>query len=195
MKTDMVMELLKENNGLITGAMAKSIGISLQVLNYLVQKGELERIDRGVYINPNIFEDDMYTIQYRFKKGIYSRDTALFLHGMIDRTPSFYQMNFPVGYHSALIEKYPIQVSHQIEKLYSLGIEEVQSPGGHKIQTYNIERTLCDLVRTKSSDAETIKQAMNEYVKMNNKNLQRLIEYADILKVKEKIRTYMEVLL
>jgi len=137
-----------------------------------------------------------YILQYRFSKGIYFKDTALFLHGMIDRTPGTYQMNFPLGYHPTAIDRYPVQVYRQKPEWQELGVEMVKSPGQHLVRTYNIERTLCDVLRTRdASDAETIKQTMVAYAQMKDKNLHRLSEYSDIFKVKRKIRAYMEVLL
>lgn len=196
MQIDVLSEILRGNNGQITRKQALAAGINPHLMSNLTREGKLERVERGVYIDPAIFEDDMYILQYRFSKGIYFKDTALFLHGMIDRTPSTYQMNFPFSYHPTAIDRYPVQVYRQKPEWQELGVETVKSPGQHLVRTYNIERTLCDILRTRdSSDAETIKQAMVAYAQMKDKNLHRLSEYSDIFKVKTKIRAYMEVLL
>lgn len=196
MQLDTLNHLLQESNGQITRKQVVSAGLDLHLLVDLVREGKLERVDRGVYIDPAIFEDDMYILQYRFSKGIYFKDTALFLHGMIDRTPGKYEMNFPINYHPTTIDRYPVKMYRQKLAWQALGVEEVLSPGHHLIRTYNIERTLCDIVRTRdAADAETIKQAMVAYSQMKHKNLHRLSEYADTFKVKDKIRSYMEVLL
>jgi hypothetical protein len=61
---------------------------------------------------------------------------------------------------------------------------------------YNIERTLCDILRTRdASDSETIRQAMISYSQMKQKDIGRLVHYADLFKVREPINNYMEVLL
>ncbi|KRO00587.1 type IV toxin-antitoxin system AbiEi family antitoxin domain-containing protein [Companilactobacillus kimchiensis] len=191
-----INDFLKNNNGQITWDDAKHQGIPTMALTRLVNTGRLERVARGVYIDPAIFEDDLYILQYRFKRGIFYKDTSLFLHGMIDRTPDRVDMNFPQGYNSSSLKKYPINIQRQIEPYYSLGIEEINSPGQHLVKVYNIERTLCDLVRTRnSSDSETIKQAMVSYSKMKSKDLGKLSEYAQIFNVQKAIQNYMEVLL
>lgn len=191
-----INEFLKRNNGQLTSEEAKRLKIPSITLTRLVKNGRLERIGRGVYIDPAIFGDDMFAIQYRFKRGIFYKDTSLFLHGMIDRTPDTYEMNFPSNYNSIALKEYPVKVHRQVDPYYSMGIEEIESPGQHLIKTYNIERTLCDIVQTRDpSDPETINQAMNSYVKMKSKNLGLLNEYAKKLNVQGKIQTYMEVLL
>lgn len=188
--------LLKQNNGQVTVDDVKRIGLDPHILIDLANRGQLERVDRGVYINPEIFEDDMYILQYRFSKGIFFKDSALFLHHMIDRTPDRYQMNFPLGYHSLAVKQYPLKVYRQKSEWYSLGIEEVLTPGQHKVRVYNIERTLCDILRTRdASDSETIRQAMLAYTQLKHKNISQLIQFADLFNVRDKINAYMEVLL
>lgn len=196
MTEKIINNFLKRNNGQLTSEDAKHLKIPSITLTRLVKNGRLERLGRGVYIDPQIFGDDMFAIQYRFKKGIFYKDTSLFLHGMIDRTPDTYEMNFPSNYNSIALKKYPIKVHRQIDPYYSMGIEEIMSPDQHLIKTYNIERTLCDIVQTRNpSDSETINQALNSYIKMKSKNLGLLSEYAKKLNVQSKIQAYMEVLL
>ncbi|WP_054677885.1 type IV toxin-antitoxin system AbiEi family antitoxin domain-containing protein [Lacticaseibacillus sharpeae] len=196
MQAEMLNKLLKVNNGQVTRQQVEQSGIDPHLLSTLTRDGRLERVDRGVYIDPAIFEDDMYILQYRFSKGIFFKDTALYLHHMIDRTPGMYEMSFPQNYHPTVIDRYPVKVYRQKLEWQELGVEEVLSPGQHLVRTYNIERTLCDILRTRdASDAETIKQAMVSFSKIKNKKLHRLSGHADIFKVKDKIRAYMEVLL
>jgi len=196
LQIDRLRLLLKQNNGLVTRQQVSNDKIDLHLIGDLIHKGKLERVDRGVYIDPKIFEDDMFILQYRFNKGVFFKDTALFLHGMIDRTPGTYQMNFPANYHPMAIGRYPVKAYRQKAGWQTLGVEQVMTPGRHLVRVYNKERTLCDIIRTRdSSDAETIKQAMVSYAQMTDKNLQRLSEYAAIFKVQDKIRLYMGVLL
>ncbi len=115
---------------------------------------------------------------------------------MIDRTPSIYEMNFPLPYAYSAKDDASIKIYRQKKELYDIGITTIKTPGGHIVNVYNIERTLCDILRARDcSDAETIKQAMNSYAKMNDKNIVRLTEYADIFKVRNDIQKFMEVLL
>jgi predicted transcriptional regulator of viral defense system len=187
---------IQQNHGQVTTADVKKLGLDPHILIDLANRGKLERVDRGVYIDPAVFEDDMYILQYRFRRGIYFKDSALFLHHMIDRTPDRYQMNFPLGYNSPAIQQYPVRVYRQKPEWQTLGVEEVLTYGQHKVRVYNIERTLCDILRTRdASDSETIRQAMISYSQMKQKDIGRLVHYADLFKVREPINNYMEVLL
>ena len=66
---------------------------------------------------------------------------------------------------------------------------------GNPIPVYNLERTLCDIVRGEGSDMQIVLDAMKRYAKFEKKNINLLFEYAEKLRVKKKILRYMEVLL
>ena len=193
---DEIIKYLNENGGQITSKEVNSMEISPRVLRNMYAHGLLERLAPGVYIDPFEFGDDIAALQYSLSKGIFFKDTALFLYGMIDRTPSIYEMNFPLPYAYSTKTNAPVKIYRQKKELYEIGIASTQTPGGNLVKVYDIERTLCDILRTRDrSDAETIKQAMNSYAHQKEKNLRKLMAYARTFKVEEEIRMYMEVLL
>jgi len=78
--------------------MVVKAGFSRGVLKYLSDAGRLEHASRGVYILPEVWEDEFVNIQSRYKRGIYALDTALFLCDLTDRTPAKFHMVFPSTY-------------------------------------------------------------------------------------------------
>ena len=64
------------------------------------------------------------------------------------------------------------------------------------IKVYDIERTICDIIKNKSKiDIEIFTKALKDYAKMTNKDLFKLMKYAKKLGVDKKVREYMEILL
>ena len=57
-----------------------------------------------------------------------------------------------------------------------------------------MERTICDIIKNKI-DSELFTEALKNYVKRKDKNLNRLMEYAKKMNIVKKVRTYMEVLI
>ena len=96
--TEEIIKMAKENNGTVTTAMVVAAGISRGNIKYLVDKGMIEKSARGVYILPEVWDDEIFNLQSRFKRGIYSHETALFLWNLTDRTPNRYYMTFPANY-------------------------------------------------------------------------------------------------
>ena len=186
----------KENNGTVTTAMVVAAGFSRGNIKYLVEKGMIEKSARGVYILPEVWDDEIFNLQNRFKRGIYSHETALFLWDLTDRTPNRYYMTFPANYNLTKPKKENIRCVQCKKALYDFGIAEVTTPGGNTVKAYSIERTLCDILRPHSCvDIQIITEAFKRYAARSNKNIPALSEYAKILKVETKLRSYLEVLL
>lgn len=191
-----VLAIAKANNGTVTSAMIQSAGIARQYLKILVDKGSLEKVGRGVYVLPGVWDDEFFILQAKFKKGVFSNETALFLHDLTDRTPLAYSMTFPDNYNLANVKKEGVLASRAKEPFYSMGIEIVQSPSGNELLSYSMEKTLCDVLRARNRiEAGVIAEAFKRYATKANKNILRLSEYAKILKVEEKVRSYLEVLI
>ncbi len=185
----------KSTSGIISTQEVFEENITRNTLNKFIKNGELTRVGRGLYTINSAWEDDFFSLQKKYRKGIYSHDTALYLLGYSDRTPSIYTMTFPKGYNSPSIKQENIKVVRVIPDNYDLGIIEIQSPSNNTIRIYNLERTLCDILRGKGSDIQIINAAMKKYAISKEKNINLLMQYAEQLKVKDKILRYMEVLL
>lgn len=191
-----INELLKSSpDGTITAEQVTTAGLHRSVLQNLVANGEVYRFGRGLYLCSNAWEDDFYLLQRKYGRGIYSHDTALYLLGYSDRTPAQYTMTFPKGYNSPSLKQENIIVKRVVPTNYSFGITEVQSPCGNPIRIYDLERTLCDILRGSGSDIQIVGAAMKKYADSKEKDIHKLMKYADQLRVKPKILRYMEILL
>jgi len=191
-----ILEILKKNNGVITTSEVTEAGISRGSLKHLVETGILERAARGVYQLADVWDDEMYHLQVRYKKGIFSGETALYLHDLTDRTPMRFQMTFPNSYNLTNVKNQNIKCNRVIKKLYDMGSVDIKTPTGNLVRAYNMERTLCDIIRTQSNtDIQIVSEAFKRYAKRNDKNIPLLSEYAKKLRVDAKLRSYMEVLL
>ncbi len=194
--TEEILKIAKQNNSIVTSAMVTAAGFSRGNLKYLVDRGMLEKSARGVYILPEVWEDEIFNLQNRFKRGIFSQETALFLWDLTDRTPSTYSMTFPLSYNMTKPKAAKIKCSQCKKEWYELGVEKVKTPGGNYVRVYNKERTLCDILRPNSfADIQIISESFKRYTAGINKNIPLLSEYGKIFKVEKKLRTYLEVLL
>lgn len=194
--TEAIISMANENNGTVTTAMVVAAGFSRGNIKYLVDKGMIEKSARGVYILPEVWDDEIFNLQNRFKRGIYSHETALFLWDLTDRTPNRYYMTFPANYNLTKPKKENIRCVQCKKALYDFGIAEVNTSAGNLVRAYSIERTLCDILRPHSRmDIQIITEAFKRYTARSNKNIPALSEYAKILKVETKLRSYLEVLL
>lgn len=191
-----IIKMAKGNNGTVTTAMVAAAGFSRGNIKYLVDKGMLEKSSRGIYILPEVWDDEIFNLQNRFKRGIYCHETSLFLWDLTDRTPNKYHMTFPMNYNLTNPKKENVRCVQCKKEIYDLGIEEVTTPGGNVVRAYSAERTLCDILKPHSRvDIQVITEAFKRYTANSNKNIPVLSEFAKILKVEIKLRSYLEVLL
>jgi len=191
-----IANMLERQSGIITSSQANAVGIPRQYLSRMVADNILRRVARGIYAAPEAWEDEMFLLQYKYSKGIFSHETALYVHGFTDRTPTRFVMTFPYGYHAQSIASTNVRMKKTVKSIYELGIVERKTTFGNKIRLYNLERTLCDIVKGNNScDIQIVNQAMKRYALSKEKNISRLLQYAEQLRVKPKILAYMEILL
>lgn len=195
-QAEQILLLAKENGGTVTTAYVTAQGIPRVHLKTLVDAGSIIRVRRGLYALPDHVPDDMLLLQSSYSKGIFSHGTALFLHDLTDRTPLQYTMTFPIGYHARTLANQGVKCVYVKPELWALGRETVRTPYGDDVLAYDMERTVCDILRAKNSmDIQVVTEAMKRYAQRNDKNLSRLSEYARQLRAEGKVRQYMEVLL
>ena len=191
-----LQNILQQNGGIISTAEANSVGISNERLRLLVKSGDLERVSHGVYISPDEFLDKMFVTQKRKSKIIYSHETALFLHGLTDRDPVNYTVTVPTGYNAKSLADDEFTIFSIKRELHEIGIISIKTMFGNNVITYNLERTICDCIRSRNyMDIAVVTEAVKQYVKRRDKNLNLLMSMAKSFRVTKILRGYMEVLL
>lgn len=192
---DKIMNIAHLNGGVITTKELNKMNMHRGYLQVMMQNGMLERSARGVYIFPDKLDDELFNLQNRLKKGVFSNGTALYLLGFSDRTPSKFDMTFPASYNTSTVKNEV--VAHRVKKeLYEKGIISIRTPFGNEVNAYCIEHTLCDILQERYCiDIQIITDAFKKYAKYNNKNLRLLSEFSKISRVEEKVGRYMEILL
>ena len=181
--TEEIIKMAKGNNGTVTTAMVVAAGFSRGNIKYLVDKGMIEKSSRGIYILPEVWDDEIFNLQNRFKRGVYSHETALFLWNLTDRTPNKYHMTFPMNYNLTNPKKENIRCVQCKKEIYA-------------VRAYSVERTLCDILKPHSHvDIQVVTEAFKRYAANSDKNIPVLSQLAKLLKVEIKLRSYLEVLL
>lgn len=191
-----ILKLAQSHGGLVTTAQVVDAGIPRARITDMVKSDELARVQRGVYCLTDTWEDEFLATQLRFPKGIFSDGTALYLLGYTDRTPFKLSMTFPRSYRATKAREAGIEVRTCANDVLNLGLATLKTPYGNEVKGYDLERTLCDMLRGRQDvDVQILNPAMQQYVKNDSKDIQKLLEYASALGVERKMRNYLEVLL
>jgi predicted transcriptional regulator of viral defense system len=138
----------------------------------------------------------MVIIQSRYKGAIFSHETALYLLELTDRTPLFYSVTVPARYNATSLKASGVKVYFVNRSFYQLGITMMKSPHGNDVKTFNLERTICDILRSRNQiDIQLVNEALKRYVGKKEKNLDLLYQYAQQFRIQKILRQYIEVLL
>lgn len=191
-----IRDILKDQNGILLTSDLLKYGIPRTYLSILEKSGEIQRISRGVYSAAGSMIDEMAGLQARYKGAIFSHETALYLLDLTDRTPLFYSVTVPAGYNATSLKAKGAKVFFVNRGLYLLGLITVKSPHGNDIKTFNLERTICDVLRSRNQiDVQQINDALKRYVSKKERNIDLLYRYARQFRVQKIVREYIEVLL
>ena len=194
-KYDKTLNTILENNaGIITSAEAQEAGATRPAFSDYVRRRSLERTSRGVYIDPDVFPDEMALLQKRFPKAVFSHDSALFLHDLTDREPMPISVTVDSSYNASSLRDQGVRVYYVKPEWYKLGLTEVKTPSGFKVKAYDKERTICDLIRKRATvDPAVFRRAIRDYVRSRDKDLARLSAYACAMNMEPRVFEVMEV--
>ena len=195
-KTEKLNDLIKLSNGYLYIADAEKLGISKVYIREYVLVNNLERVAHGLYKSSDVWTDDLYILTFNNKKAVYSFDTALMLNGLTEREPSEIFVTVSRSYNASHLRSKGIIVNYVKDEWLDLGRTVAKTVYGNEVSVYDMERTICDIIRVKDKkDPQMFTYAIKEYAKSANKNLPRLMKYAKEFGVEAELRKYMEVLL
>lgn len=195
-KTEQLSNLVELRNGYLSIAEAQELGISRTYIQEYIATNGFERVARGLYKSPDVWTDDLYILALKNEKAVYSFDTALMLNGLTEREPTEIFVTVSRAYNASHLRSMGIVVNHVRDEWVDLGRTVAKTTYGNEVSVYDMERTICDMLRVKDKkDPQMFAYAIKEYTKSAKKNLPRLMKYAKEFGVEAELRQYMEVLL
>ncbi len=188
--------LLEKQNGIIRTSQVLNEGIPKQIFYMYANSRDLQQVAHGIYVSKEAWIDAMYILHLRCGQAVFSHDTALFFHDLTDREPMQYAVTVKTGYNTSKLKSEGIQVYSIKKELYELGLVKMKTPFGNEVYVYDMERTVCDIIRSRSTiESQAFQDALKQYARKQNKDLRLLMKYAKELHVEKILRKYLEVLL
>lgn len=189
---EIIQSIMKMNNGYVTSKELSNLGIHRMYLNIMKEKGMIEKVGNGIYIDSSKIEDSYFVFGLELSNIVYSHMTALFFHGLSIKAPcDKYDITVPNNYFNYKIKSH--NVFYVDKNIYKLGLTQINTPMGNQVRVYDIERCICDIIRSKNRmDSEHIKYSIREYIKRKDKDLVKLSMYADKMGIKKEVMDYME---
>lgn len=195
-KYEEMQEFVKNSNGIITYSAMIENGFSKYYIEKLVKDGIIRKYSRGIYVRNDIFEDDFYILQQKNSKIIFSFNTAMYFLNETERTPDKIDITVYKGYNVHRLSK-NLRIHYVSKKYWDLGVIEVETIYGFKVNVYNLERTLCDIVRSKNTgiDKEQTNKFIQKMIMKNKVNSIVLMDYAKKFNCEKKVKEIVDILM
>lgn len=174
-----LQQAFEENNGILTSKMAQDYGIHDSTLRKAVERQDIKKHCRGIYLLDDFYFDDLYLMQLRYAKGIYSHETAVMLHTLSTYSPFHFHVSFPRGYHLANAKELRFKPYYvRSEELQSEFIEVMNSWDSNPIRVTNLEKTVIDMLRHQRPMPGIVEEMINDYIRRKDKDIEKLKQYA-----------------
>lgn len=175
----------------------KEAGFSYYKINQLVEEGVLLKLNKKYYENTNYQgeESDFYYVSAYAPKGVVCLMSAAAYYNLTTYRPDAIDVAIQRKAKVSTMPDWPkLSVYYYANDRFEIGTQTIQE-GKNQFKIYDIEKTVVDIVffRERVGIEET-KEVLVNYLKRKDRNLNRLLRYAQLLKCGEIMKTYLEVL-
>lgn len=194
-KKKLLLEYINNQNGMITYKECKRLSVPTIYLTRLEEEGAIYRVEKGIYLSSSGDYDEYYFFQYRYPRTVFSYISSLYLQGLTDEIPQYFEVTVPKDYR---FRNRPSNLnSYTVSKdIMNLGVISVKTPMGNTVNVYDFERVLCDFILNRNNiDNELFVKTVKSYSNFPKKNLANLYEYAQKLNILDDVKRTLEVLL
>ena len=173
------------------------MGYSQYKIRKLVNDGKLIKLNKCYYENTEYSgeeSDFYYTIVYA-PQGVICLLSAAVYYNLTTYIPDAIDVAIPRKSKISSMPEWPrLKEHYYTDDRYELGAVSVNE-GKNRFRIYDIEKTVVDIVfyREKVGTEET-KEILVNYLQRKNRNLNRLLKYAELMKCEKVMRQYLEVL-
>ncbi len=172
-------------------------GLTQYRVSKLVGEGKLIKLNKGYFENAEYQgeESDFYYVEAYASKGVICLLSAAVYYHLTTFIPDAVDVAIPRKAKVSTMPDWPqMNVHYYTDDRYKLGIETVQE-GRNKFRVYDMEKTVADIVFYREEvGIEETKEILVSYLQRKDRNLNRLLRYAEMLKCEKAMRGYLEVL-
>ena len=189
--------VLPEDQKIFSMQELKCKGLSQYKVSKLVSEGKLVKLNKSYYENAEYrgTESDFYYMEAYAPKGVICLLSAAVYYHLTTFIPDAVDVAIPrKAKVSTLPDRLQMNIHHYTDDRHALGITTVRE-GKNEFRIYDIEKTVVDIVfyREKVGIEET-KEILVSYLRRKDRNLNRLLKYAELMKCHRTMRQYLEVL-
>ncbi len=192
-----VTELFQNGNRYRSASQLRESKVTTVQIKELLEKGVLEKVSHGYYWfvdekngKPENFE--MIEACLINKRAVICADSACYFHGLLEEKPEVLSIATLKTDRSKMHLNFPTKRHYFSDLAFGEDMEEVELKEG-VIRVYSLERSVCDAIRFREDiGKKTVDQIVRNFMKLENMEMDRLLAYADAMRVGKIVRTRLE---
>lgn len=192
-----IQKILETQHGYIETAKLYRIGVNHRAVKTLVETGQIIKLKRGLYRSSDIpvEEEELLDLSMVCPKGVLCLFTALSIHGLTTYIPGEFSIAIHRDAHKVTLPaSLPVKLFYFSDRQYTTGLKTIEI-SGHPVKIFDPEKTICDCARYRNKiGLDILQEALKTYMGRKSRNLQKLVQYSEVLKVKSVIKPYLEAL-
>jgi predicted transcriptional regulator of viral defense system len=161
-------------------------------INKEIESGKVIRLKNGVYMFPNELANPMIDIERIVPNGVVCMYSAWEFYGLTTQIPDGFYVAIEKYRKVVVPEITGIRLCYWEEKYCSMGVQEAII-GKHKVKIFCIEKSVCDAIKFRNKiGIDVAVEILKNYLKLKNRNITRLMEFAKQMRIFSVIKQYIE---
>lgn len=186
-----VLDIIKQSGGFITKQEINDEALYAQILRE-VEKGNVIRLKAGVYAIPEELAKPMVDMNRLVPSGVLCLYSAWHFYRLTTQIPVEYYVAMEKSRKVVLPDYPPIKICFWSQKAYETGIVE-KDIAGHLCKIYDMEKSICDAIRLRNKiGMDVCSEIVRNYMKHPDRDLNKLAEYAKVLRVGKTLHSIIQ---
>jgi len=190
--------VFKRKGGLLRMSDAVRAGVHRDTLRVMVERGDLEKLSRGLYRlidSPTPMHLDLAAVAVKVPQGVICLISALAYHELTTQIPHEVYLAIDRNSEPPRIDFPPVRTFRFSGSAFTEGVER------HKVDSvtlrvYSREKTIADCFKFRNKiGLDTCVEALRRYRESRGFNPDALLSFAAICRVKQVMRPYIEAVL
>ena len=191
MDRNTIIGTMQKQGGFMTAGEVQSRG-EYEQLRRATENGTLMRLRNGIYVEFSALANNMIDVERIVPHGVLCLYRAFAHYGLSTQVPSATCIAIEAKRKVRLPEYPPIDLYFWKKENLEFGVIQ-KNISGYFVLITDFERTVCDAVKFRNKiGLDVCGEVIDNYLKNENRNITLLHEYAQKLRVKNILTTYLE---
>ncbi len=195
-KDNQIFEVFGQHKGYARTKDILDAGLHHHYLDLLFKEGKVVKVKRGLYRLASVnTEDEIEEVSRIVPDGVVCLFSAWNFYELSDFVPPEYHVAIEKSRKITLPDYPAIRDYFWRDKYWSVGITET-TIGDTTGKIYEREKSGCDVIKFSNKIGKDVElEVLTNYLKAKNRNIDKLLRYARLIRVEAQMKTYLSILL